>query len=79
MVLSKMKRKREESPQSTVHSPQQDWQRLAIVKNTAVEMKKRKFIFLIECNKNTKVELEVTSFLECGDSSPLWDWIPSID
>jgi hypothetical protein len=49
------------------------------VKNTAVEMKKRKFIFLIECNKNTKVEFEVTSFLECGDSSPPWDWIPPID
>jgi hypothetical protein len=47
---------------STVHSPQQDWQRLATVKKTAVEMKKRMFIFLIEGNKNTKFKLELTSF-----------------
>jgi hypothetical protein len=39
-------------------------------KKTAVEMKKKKVIFLIESNKNTKLKLELTSFLECGNHLP---------
>jgi hypothetical protein len=37
-------------------------------------MKKRKFIFLIEGKNNAWFELKSTNILECGDSSPLWDF-----
>jgi hypothetical protein len=44
---------------------------LATVKKTTVEMEKMEIIFLIEGNKNTKFEFDLTSFLECGNHLPL--------